>query len=85
MCRSPGIIVTQPFLSFGVHNEFQNPVKNPQSILNIGSIRLPLCGIKLGHPTGQVMAITMLVSATPWFTYSPHGLFVLVAIHGRRR
>jgi hypothetical protein len=46
------MITAQSAIAFGVHDEFQHSVKDPNSILDVGRMGLPLSGIKLGHPTG---------------------------------
>ena len=46
-------MITAEFaFSFGVHDEFQHSVQDPNSILDMGRMGLPLSGIQLGHPMG---------------------------------
>ena len=50
--HAPIMITAQSAIAFGVHDEFQHSVKDPNSILGVGRMGLPLSGIQLGHPTG---------------------------------
>jgi len=51
--------IAQSAFAFGVHDKFQNAVQNPKSILDAGRIGLPLGGIQLGRPMGQVVPTSM--------------------------
>jgi len=46
------MITAQSAFAFGVQDEFQHSVKDPNSILDAGRMGLPLSGIQLGRPTG---------------------------------
>jgi hypothetical protein len=46
------MITAQSTFAFGVHDEFQHSVQDPNSILDMDRMGLPFSGIQLGHPTG---------------------------------
>jgi hypothetical protein len=46
------MITAQSAFAFGVHDEFQHSVQDPNSILDMGRMGLPLSGIQLGRPMG---------------------------------
>jgi hypothetical protein len=51
------MITTQSVFAFGVHDKFQHSVKDPNPILDMGRMGLPLSGVQSGHPTDQVIGI----------------------------
>jgi hypothetical protein len=44
--------IAQSAFAFGVNDEFQNAVKNPKPVLDVGRMGLPLDRVQLGRPTG---------------------------------